>query len=148
VTLVEMLVVLALVGILAGAVSLSLGRLGTAPSLAASGETLATRLGIAAETAALTGRDAAFSWGDGAYRFLSFADGEWTPHALAELGRIERLPGGVDLAVEGERRGSLRVAADLAPPDPAPLTALLTLGGARVAVTFDGLDAQSRAVEP
>lgn len=147
-TLVEMLVILALVGLLAGTVSLSLSRLGTGPSLSSTAETLASRLRIAAETAALTGYDAAFSWNDGAYRFLNFEGGEWEPHTLAELGRIERLPGSVDLAVEGQRQGSLRLSADLAPPEPAPLTVLLTERGNQVMVIFDGLDARSHELEP
>ncbi len=144
VTLVEMLVVIALVGVLAGLATLSIGRLQGGETVARHADTLAARLTIAAETAATTGRDAAFVWTPAGYRFVVWEAGEWRPHPAPELGRAERFAA-LDLGAEGAGRGSLVIGADLAAPDPSPFRLALSDGRALVEVLFDGVSARTQA---
>lgn len=139
VTLVETLVVLVIIAAMAGMAATAVGRIGAPRSLARDAELLAIRMTLAAEEALLTGRDAALAWDSGSYRFYEAADGDWRPHAVAELGRPELLGAGARM---GEGAGTLRIAADIAPPDPMPFRIELVDGGARATVAFDGLSAR------
>lgn len=137
--------VLVLVAVLGGMVALSMGPLQAGPGLDRRAGTLAARLTIAAETAAMTGRDAAFAWAPDGYRFYTLRDAEWVPHDIAELGLIEALAAGTRLGADGGREGGLLIRADLVPPDPAPFRLTLERGAARIDVVFDGLTAAAVA---
>ena len=143
-TLVEVLVVLVLVGTLAGVATLSIGRLQGGETVARRAETLAARLTIAAETAAATGRDAALVWTSGGYRFVVWDSEEWRPHPVPELARAERFaaPG---LGADGAARGNLVIGADLAAPEPSPFRLALSDGRSRIEVLFDGVSARTDA---
>lgn len=139
VTLVETLVVLVIIAAMAGMAAIAVGRVGGPRSLARDADLLAIRMTLAAEEALLTGRDAALAWDAGSYRFYEAVDGDWRPHPVAELGRRERLGTGARM---GEGAGILRIAADMAPPDPMPFLIALVDGGVRATVAFDGLSAR------
>ena len=141
-TLVEMMVVLVLVGTLAGLATLSIGRLQRGETVARRAETLAARLTIAAETAAATGRDAAFVWTPDGYRFVTWDGEEWRPHPVPELGRAERFAA-LDVDADGAPHGSLVIGADLAAPEPSPFRLALSDGRARIEVSFDGVSARA-----
>lgn len=140
-TLVEVLIVLVLVAVLGGMAALSVGRLQAGPGLERRAETLAVRLTIAAETAAMTGRDAALVWTAEGYRFLTLRDEAWVPHDVRELGEVERLDG-LALSGAGAEAGNLLIRADLTPPDAAPIRLALRQGAAEAGVLFDGLAAR------
>lgn len=139
--------VLVLVAVLGGMVALSVGRLQAAPGLDRRAATLAARLTIAAQTAVMTGQDAAFAWAPDGYRFLSLRGGTWVPHGIPELGLVEVLGSGLDLSVGGAGDGGLLIRADLTPADAAPFRLALRDGTARVDVVFDGLTGRVLAAE-
>ncbi len=132
-TLVEMLVVLALVATVAGAVALGLGPAtrGAAPREEA--QILAARMQRASEEAVLTGQPVALAWSEDAYRFLLLADGAWVPHPVRLLGEARTLPPGMSF---GER-GTFAVTAAVLPAAGEPL---------RLSLRRDGGD-PARAVE-
>ena len=68
-TLVEMLVVLAVVGVSAGVVVLGLGSLRRGDGAQAEANRLADRLKLAADEVLVSGRPMAIAWTPGAYRF-------------------------------------------------------------------------------
>ncbi len=134
-TLVEMLVVLAIIAVGAGAVSLGIGSVTRAPSVEAEARQLATRLQAAADDAMLGDRMVAFTVEEDGYGFTAY-----TPQGLAEpISRqldFHRLPGGmvmtlsatppILLGTEGGGR---------------PLTATIESGGQRWIVAYDGMTA-------
>lgn len=137
-TLVEMLIVLAIVGIGAAAVALVLGP-GRGPGPEAEARRLAARLDLAADRALATGRPVRLVWDGGGYGFETWADAAavWTPLIDPESGLARRdLPGGV--ALHGAA-GALVVA-----PDGAGTAMVWTLARGRDAwrVAFDGLAAR------
>lgn len=148
VTLVEVLVVLALLGVTAGVAAISLrpedraGRGG-----AQEAELLAARLSIALEGSMVGGHVAALDWEDGSYRFMQRRDGAWSAHPNPRLGTWQSVGGG-GLSREGaelaEREGRLMITPGALPPPTGP--AVFALGGARGArVIFDGVTARVEA---
>jgi len=134
-TLVEMLIVLAIIGVAAGAVSLSIGAATRAPSVESEARRFAIRLQAAADDAMLGDRMVALTADKGGYGFATVnADGT-IPQGTAALDP-HRLPGGMTMALSA------------APPmvlglDGAarPLVATLSSGGQRWMVRYDGLTA-------
>ncbi|RYY47358.1 MAG: type II secretion system protein GspH [Sphingomonadales bacterium] len=137
-TLVEMLVVLAIVAVMAGAVSLGIGSVTRAPSVETEARRLATRLQAAADDAMLGDRLIAFTTEPHGYGFASYgADGQLIARTDDALG-FHRLPSG------------MLVTLDVKPPvvlgiDGAgrPMSAVLESGAQRWLVTFDGLTARA-----
>lgn len=141
VTLLEILIVLVIIGTMAGLTSLAVGGRGSASALTRVADLMAARLTLVAERAALTGEDAAIAWAPEGYRFLQFRDGAWQPHDLPGMGRVERLG---ELRLDGTDTGaSALIAADLAPSGARPLRWVLGDGATRIAVVFDGLAART-----
>ena len=125
VTLVEVLVVLALVGILAGTVGLRLGeRSGAGAAGDRAAELLASRLNAAAEAALLSGRGTAFVWS---------ADG----YGLEAGSAVHALPRGLTLRDEtGATAGRYAIGPDLLPDAGRPLR--LRIGAGGPVLRFDG----------
>jgi general secretion pathway protein H len=137
-TLVEMLVVLAIVAVMAGAVSLGIGSVTRAPSVETEARRLATRLQAAADDAMLGDRMMAFTVEKHGYGFATVgAKGRMVARTDEALG-FHRLPGGmvvtlsvrppVILGVDGSGR---------------PLSAVIESGSQRWQVTYDGLTARA-----
>ena len=144
VTLLEILIVLVIVGAMAGMISLSVGGAGSASGLERAATLMASRLTLVAERAALTGEDAAIAWAPEGYRFLQYRDGAWQPHELPQMTAAARLG---TLRLSGAESGaSAVISADLVPSDARPMRWELTDGAARVSVVFDGLVARAEAV--
>lgn len=89
-TLIEVLIVLAIIGIAAGATVLGLGAATRGVSTASEAQRLASRLRLAADDAMLDDRAIAFVWDEGGY---SFTGTSGTDDSLA----AHRLPRGVRL---------------------------------------------------
>jgi general secretion pathway protein H len=137
-TLVEMLVVLAIIAVMAGAVSIGIGSVTRAPSVETEARRLATRLQAAADDAMLGDRMMAFTVEKHGYGFATIgANGQMVARTDDALG-FHRLPGGmvvtlsvrppVILGVDGAGR---------------PLSAIVESGSQRWMVTYDGLTARA-----
>ena len=134
-TLVEMLVVLAIIGIAAGGVTLAIGSASRAPSVESEARRFATRIEAAADDAMLGDRMVALTVDDSGYGFVKVASDGVVPRGTPKLD-YHQLPGGVAMTL------------DQAPPlvlglDGAskPLTATLVNREQRWIVRYDGLTA-------
>lgn len=138
-----MLVVLALIGAVAGATGLAVG--GAVRGEGAQGEAaiLATRMRRASEEALLAGEPVALAWSEHGYRFLALADGAWVPHPAPLLGEPKALGSG--LRFEGEAAGAFAVTAAALPAGDEPLILRLGAEGGdpdrAVTVEWDGATA-------
>ena len=141
-TLIEVLVVLALIAVLAGSASIGLGRIGREDRLAEAAALLATRLQTVADAAVHSGTPAAFLWTRDGYGFATLTGGEWAP-APTGFAPETRLDGGLSLYGDG----SAFVIHGHAVPDGDPLVLRLESGSAAVQVRFDGLTAQVAALD-
>jgi general secretion pathway protein H len=135
-TLLEMLIVLVIIAVMAGAVTLGIGSVTRAPSVETEARRLATRLQAAADDAMLGDRMMAFTVQKHGYGFATIgADGQLIARTDDALG-FHRLPGGmvvtlsvrppVILGVDGAGR---------------PLSAVVESGSQRWLVTYDGMTA-------
>lgn len=144
-TLIEMLVVLAIVAVMAGVTVLGLGALDRGGRAEAEARRLADRLQLASDTALVAGAPLAMAWNARGYRFLRWdaGRGAWagsgdglldTPHALPPALRLERADGG-------------GAAALLITPDlPQPPAGFRVAGGSTSwGVAFDGFGATAKA---
>ncbi len=89
-TLIEMLAVLAIIGVTAGATVLGIGAATRGPSVEAEAQRLAARLQSVADEAMVSDRPLAFTWDDRGYCFVSWDGHDWQPgrdegHARHEL---------------------------------------------------------------
>ena len=126
-TLVEMLVVLAIIGIAAGATVLGLGFATRGASTAAEANRLASELRLASDDAMLGDRAMTFTWAGSHYSFAGGAAGEesFASHAL---------PRGIRLVMD-RPSGSLPVGSDGAGM---PIIARLESSADRWEVRYDG----------
>lgn len=95
-TLVEMLVVLAIVGIAAGAAALGIGAATRAPSIESEAKRLADRLQLAADDVMVSDRPLAFTWTEKAYGVVAWDGRQWRADGGEGFERHE-LPGGMVL---------------------------------------------------
>ncbi|SLN12962.1 hypothetical protein ROJ8625_00380 [Roseivivax jejudonensis] len=140
VTLLEVLIVLALIGTGAGLVSLSL-RSGDRADWTArqDAELLAARLSIATEESLLSGRAAALDWRRDGYSFVERGEEDWRPHGNPRLAEWQTVSLALSLAGDpGATEGRLAIGPDAAPP-PSGIAVFRIGAGANVA--FDGLSA-------
>lgn len=129
-TLVEMLVVLAIFAVAAGAVALGIGTASRGPNVEAEARRLAARIQLAADDMMVSDRPLAIQWDAKSYRLLAWKDGAWR-------GTVESY--------------SLPIGLRLDPgAGPAPLGAdqpvALRLSGATQSwlISYDGLNAAAR----
>ncbi len=134
-TLIEMLVVLAIIGVAAGAVTLGIGAATRGPSVETEARRLATRLQAAADDALIGDRVIAFTGDSRGYGFASFGENGLTAETGEAMG-YHRLPGGIEMKLSAKppvvlgAEGAARA-----------LTATLQSGDQRWRVVFDGLTA-------
>lgn len=134
-TLVEMLAVLAIIAVTAGATVLGFGAARRGASAESEARTFAARLQLAADETMVTDRPLALSWQRDGYAFLEQdAAGRWRAGSGAALAP-RALPDGVTLAA-GPGRGPLRVSGD---GGGAAIAARFAKGGERWAVDYDGI---------
>jgi general secretion pathway protein H len=137
-TLIEMLIVLVIVGVAAGAVSLSIGAVTRAPSVEAEARRLAGRLQAAGDDAMLGDRMIAFTVEKHGYGFADVADGVQTPRKDAALG-FHELPGGMVMQLNVQPPVVLGVDGT-----GQPIEALIESGQKRWQVLYDGMTATVR----
>lgn len=134
-TLIEMLIVLAIIAVAAGAVTLGIGAATRAPSAESEARRLAERLQAAADDAMLGDSLVAFTAERRGYGFARQAEGTWQPFEGEALG-FHQLPGGMTM------RLSVRPPVVLGPDGGGkPMTATLDAGEERWVVAYDGLTA-------
>ncbi|KKK60034.1 hypothetical protein LCGC14_3028400 [marine sediment metagenome] len=97
ITLVEILVVIAIIGVLAGALSLSLGSVARGPDAAQEATRLTARLNRASELSRLTGTASALIWDRQGYRFAVHDGSGWVLHPEPLLAQREDLPNAITL---------------------------------------------------
>jgi len=151
-TLVEILVVLAIIGVMASVLGLSVsGGARSADALEREATLLSVRLERAADSAALNGTPAGFTWRPEGYSFVSLQDGTWAAHPDGILAAPHMLDRAVSLSVFGQPRGQYLIRSDMLPsvtnPDtnsPVPLQIAFVGTKDTWEVVFDGVSAQSR----
>lgn len=135
-TLIEMLIVLTIIAVAAGAVTLGIGVAARAPSVGSEAQRLADRLQSAADDAMLGDVLVAFTAEKSGYGFARFDGGTWQPVGGDALG-FHALPGGMTMRLSAPPpvvlgpEGSGR-----------PLSATLSASGQTATVTYDGLTAR------
>ncbi len=135
-TLVEMLIVLAIIAVAGGAVTLGIGAATRAPSVDSEAQRLADRLQSAADDAMLGDALVAFTAEKSGYGFARQDGGGWEPIEDDALG-VHVLPGGMTM------RLSARPPIILGPEGSGePLTATISAGGRTDSVAYDGLTAR------
>ena len=147
VTLVEVLVVLAIVGVMAGVAVLGLGATDRGARAEAEARRLADRLELAADEALVTGTPHALVWDAEGYRFLAWdrAESEWTDAPQPLLGRAHDLAGGLALEDEiSQASGTLLIAPEMAE---APAELRIGGGAAPWRVRVHGFSAAAAPVE-
>lgn len=132
-TLVEMLVVLAIIGVAAGGVTLGIGAATRAPSVESEARRFATRLEAAGDDAMLGDRMVALTVDPSGYAFVKVASDGSVPQGTPKLDH-HTLPGGIAMTLD--QRPPLVLGMDGVSK---PLTATLTTGEQRWAVRYDGL---------
>ena len=139
-TLVEMMIVLAIIGVMAGVVVLSIGSVTRAPSVEAEARRLATRLQAAADDAMMGDRTLAFTIEKDGYGFATVTPTGMVPRT-DDAFAFHRLPAGmvvtlnvnppVVLGVDGSGQ---------------PLSAVLENSNQRWRVTYDGITATAAPI--
>lgn len=135
-TLIELLVVLAIMGTAAGAIALAI-RPRAAGEDEAEARRLAARIELAADQAMLDDRAIGLDWSARGYRFLAWGGGRWLP-ARGDALAPHALPAGLSLAGAGPH--TVPIGAD---GGGSPLDLVLSGGGARWAIHFDGAAARA-----
>ncbi|MCW3835744.1 prepilin-type N-terminal cleavage/methylation domain-containing protein [Sphingomonas canadensis] len=139
-TLVEMLVVLAIIGVISGAAVLGIGAATRAPTAEAEAHRLATQLQAAGDDAMLGDRLIAFTVAEDGYGFADVADGKLTQRTRGPLG-FHRLPAGMVMTLDA--KPPVMLGAD---GSGQPVTATIEAGGQTWRVAFDGITATASAV--
>ncbi|RYY29437.1 MAG: type II secretion system protein GspH [Sphingomonadales bacterium] len=137
-TLIEMLIVLVIIGVAAGAVTLGMGSITRAPSVETEARRLATRLQAASDDAMLGDKLIAFTAEKHGYGFATFGTGgALVPRTDDALG-FHQLPNGIVVTLNVKPPVVLGM-------DGAgqPLAATIESGAKRWIVTFDGLTANA-----
>lgn len=135
-TLVEMLVVLAIVGVMAGAVTLGIGAVTRAPSVETEARRLATRLQAAADDAMLGDRMIVFTAEKHGYGFAVMdGEGEIEPRTDDALG-FHEVPAGMVVTLDARPPVMLGVDGS-----GQRLTATIDGGSQRWMVLYDGITA-------
>ena len=137
-TLVEMLIVLAVIGVAAGAVAFSVGSLTRAPSVESEARRFAGRLQAAADDAMLGDRSIALTVEKDGYGFATVAaDGKYitrTDDAFA----FHQLPAGITVTLDV--KPPVRLGVD---GSGTPLSAIVESGRQRWLVSYDGMTANA-----
>lgn len=141
-TLVEMLIVLVIIGVAAGAVALSVGAVTRAPNVETEARRLATRLQAAADDAMLGDRTMAFTVEKDGYGFATLTNGGLVPRTDEALG-FHRLPAGITVTLNV--RPPVMLGVDGAGQ---PLAATVESGSQRWLVSYDGMTATAIPAPP
>ena len=135
-TLVEVLVVLAIIGIMSGVAVFGLGGASRGATVQAEAQRLAASVQLASDEALVTDRRLALQWDGRGYSFVQWDGGDWQPHSAPSLGERHELPDAMALAGDS---GDDLVPIGAAAASPVGFT--LSAGEQSWRVQFDGLNA-------
>lgn len=146
-TLVEVVVALAIVGVMTGAAVMSLGSADRSGGAETEAVRLAARLGLGVDMALIDGAQLDLQWDERGYAFNRTADGA-SHEAQSTIGGRHDLAAGVRLSVTSETGarvfGKTGAVVTLRPEDAAtPVSFLLDGPGPDWRVQFDGLNASA-----
>jgi general secretion pathway protein H len=143
-TLVEMLVVLAIIGIASGVAVLGFGA-GRGVNVQAEAQGFAARLRLAADIGIVTDRRLLLAWDDRSYSFLAWdpAQRQWVPETGNSLAGRHMLPDGFRFAIDA--KSPLPLAADGSGQG---LAARISHGAQSWQVQFDGFAAEAAPITP
>lgn len=143
VTLIEVLVVLSLIAISAGAVTFALPSTPSQKSLAQEAHALAARLNLIAERALVEGQYFKFYWDQTTYGFQVWADQDWDALPDSSFAGRESVGSGMSLRDQhGARGGEVRITPNLLPPGRGILKLEVSSGSDTQLILFDGLSAR------
>lgn len=148
ISLVEVLVVLAIIGLMTGASLITLGALGRGDRPEAEALRLAQRLGLAADEVLVTSTPLALVWDARGYAFAGWdaASGDWTGRPIAALAGRHELPAALRLErTDGGGEAPVRIAPDL---PQAQVTLDLRGADRGWRVAFDGFSASTAEAVP
>jgi general secretion pathway protein H len=135
-TLVEILVVLAIIGVMSSIAVLGLGGAGQGASAQAEARRLAASIQLASDEAMVSDRSLALSWDGKGYSFVEWNPErkEWQPHKAADLGERHELPD--EMSLTG-------ASSNLPVPigESAPVALTVTTGSQSWQVRYDGINA-------
>jgi general secretion pathway protein H len=137
-TLMEMMVVLAIIGVMSGVAVLGLGFAGRGVSAEIEARRLGERVRLAADETMITQRPLALKWDARGYAFVNWdgAKRDWVPSNVSALGARHDLPSGMRL--EGAAGGAPEpIGADGAGR---PINLTVAAGPKVWRVAFDGLN--------
>lgn len=144
-TLVEILVVLAIIGVAAGATVLGVGAATRAPSAESEARRLAEQIQLAADDAMVTDRTLALEWDERGYRLVALG-GDGSAGGGRDKGAFRRhgLPAGMRLTVVGATSPAVLGIDGTG----VPFTARLANATDRWSIGYDGLKAMARRMAP
>lgn len=149
VTLVEILVVLALIGVSAGVVTYALPSGAPERTVEQEADLLAARVNIAAERSLIQGRHHTVVWDTQSYQFKQWEDGEWQVAKDAPLSEQHMLDGEVLLSnADGAQRGVLHIGPALLPSGGEVQVLRLTVESVMREISFDGASARVAPARP
>ena len=137
-TLVEMLVVIAIIGVMAGVTVLGMGSAARRASVESEARRLADRVQLAADEAMVSDRAVALSWDTRGYGFLAEANGGWHADQGDSFAHHD-LPAGLRLSLPRRRPYPLGFESG-----GEPFVAQLTGPTGRWTIAYDGLVATAR----
>lgn len=142
-TLLEVLVVLALIATTATVVTLALPGGASERGVTQEAELLAARLNLAAERSLIEGRSFRLEWTADRYEFSELTGGDWQGSTTETLPSAHGMSRAVALAdASGARRGEIVITPDLLPPSSGMMELSLSADAMQRAVQFDGLNAR------
>lgn len=139
-TLIEMMIVLAIIGVMAGAVTLGIGAATRAPNVETEARRLAGRIQAAADDAMLGDRMVAFTAAKDGYGFAVNSGEGWVPRTDGALG-FHRLPSGIVITLDQPPPIVLGIDGGRA-----QLSATIASGSQRWRVNYDGMTATAQPV--
>lgn len=132
-TLVEMLVVLAIIGVMAGVTVLGMGSAARGANVESEARRLADRLQLAADEAMVSDRGVALAWDARGYGFLAKGEGGWQADQSDAFAR-HALPAGFRLSLPRRRPYPLGFESG-----GVPFVAQLRAPSGRWTIAYDGL---------
>lgn len=143
ITLIEVLVVLAVIGVAAGATMLGVNASERGSRAETEAIRLAQRLSLSVDEAIISGRDHLLIWDDTGYRFeRRTADGGWAAAEVPILAQRHDLPAPIRLAERDGQPEPLTISAAATGPQ---TVLVLTANSTSWVVAFDGFTATAMA---
>ena len=149
VTLIEVLVVLALIGVSAGVISYSLPSAPRERTVHQEASLFAARINLAAERSLIGGQHYKVVWRTEGYHFEQWQDRSWKSAQGAPLSEAYVLDRGAVLSdPNGAQRGSIRITPDLLPPSEGLKVLQMDAGIIQRSISFDGAAATVEQASP